>query len=490
MLSLNDMLKFYNSLAKKKQEFKPVNNRKARIYSCGPTVYDFAHIGNFRCYVFNDVLRRYLEYKGYEVQFVMNITDVDDKTIKNSKSAGKSSDPKQALKEFTQEYEKCFWEDMKALNNLKPSQITRAVEYIPQMKELVELINKNGYAYISEGSVYFDLEAYMKKHEYGKLLNIDLDNFKKGARISADEYEREQVQDFVLWKGFKDGEPHWDFMLDGKSLKGRPGWHIECSAMGYDVLGMPFDIHTGGIDLKFPHHENEIAQNSAGYGIETPVRFWVHNAYLMVEGRKMSKSLGNFYTLRDLISKGHTPREFRYVMIGAHYRQELDFRFSSLNDARNTLKRLDDFINMLKSSLSNGGESPCLDSDDISGIIEKVKSGFESAMDDDLNTPSALSAIFEFIKEINKASLSKESAKEVLELMKKFDSVLGILSVDSKKLFIADGSADDLKIKVLIEKRNKARQSKDYAKADKIRDELLSMGIEIRDAEGKTEWKH
>lgn len=285
----------YNTLTRKKEEFRPIKDNEIGLYTCGPTVYNYAHIGNLRSYIFADILVRTLRYNlGEEkVKWVMNITDVDDKTIRDSKIKYPDLPSMEALQKFTKEYEEYFWQDMQSLNVKTPDIITHATDqkYIAGMQELVKNIVDKGYGYIKEGSVYFDVQKFAKNHKYGNLINLDMAGFKAGTRVDADEYEKENVQDFVLWKGYKEGEPVWEFDLNGEKLPGRPGWHIECSAMGELELGCPFDIHTGGIDLKFPHHENEIAQSVVGYNCEQPINYWLHNEHLLVDGQRMGKKI-------------------------------------------------------------------------------------------------------------------------------------------------------------------------------------------------------
>ncbi len=486
------MITLYNALAKSKEPFVPIKDGEVCIYSCGPTVYDFAHIGNFRAYIFNDILRRFFEYEGYRVRSVMNITDVDDKTIRNAKERYPDKEQKDALLFFTREYEQHFWEDMKLLSNLVPHKITRASEYIVQMQELITKIYERGFAYVADGSVYFDLGAYLKKYQYGRLITLDLENFKKGARIDKDEYEREDVHDFVLWKAKKEGEPFWEYVFKGEELPGRPGWHIECSVMAGDALGIPFDIHTGGIDLKFPHHENEIAQDIAGFGVEMPVRFWLHNDHLKVEGRKMSKSLGNFYTLRDVLNRGYSAREFRYVLLSAHYRQELDFHFASLDAARAALKRIDDFMYFLDQSEEGAKKEK---REIISGVVvahenmrdNSLLRAFLEALDDDVNTPSALAVLFTIIKDVHTAQepLSVQKIQSIRRVFLAADRILG-LGIEKKQ---SSSLRDVDAIEALIKKRNDARKQGDFALADRIREEISALGIELRDSEEGTVWK-
>jgi cysteinyl-tRNA synthetase len=460
-------LQFYNTLTRRKEEFYTVHPGEVRMYTCGPTVYDFAHIGNFRAYVFGDLLHRYLKYKGYKVTYVMNITDVDDKTITGSQKE------KISLRDYTQRYKDAFFEDVKSLN-IEPADIyPEATLHINDMVGLVKILLQKGYAYQNEGSTYFKIANFPS---YGKLSHMDLEGLKAGARVSADEYEKEQVADFALWKGWdqKDGNIFWETEVG----KGRPGWHIECSVMSMKYLGKHFDIHTGGVDLIFPHHENEIAQSETATG-EKFVNFWLHNEHLMVEGRKMAKSFGNYYTLRDLLNKGYNPIAIRYLLLATHHRQQLNFTFDGLEASKNALQRLYDFVDNLK-IVKEGKNNPQVDE-----IISKTKQGFEDALDDDLNVSEALGVVFNLVKDINRLvedkSISKADAEKVLNLMNGFDSVLGILKREELVL--------DEEISKLIERRSKAREDKDFKLADQIRKDLEAKGIILEDTPQGIKWK-
>ena len=460
-------LRFFNTLTRNKEEFYTIHPGEVRMYTCGPTVYDFAHIGNFRAYIFGDILHRYLVYKGYRVTYVMNITDVDDKTISGSQKEGIT------LNEYTKRYRDAFFDDLKSLN-IKPAQIyPEATAHIKEMVELIKTLLTKGYAYANEGSTYYRIESFSP---YGKLSHMDKSGLKAGARVASDEYEKEQVADFALWKGWdeKDGEVFWETEVG----KGRPGWHIECSAMSMKYLGSHFDIHTGGVDLIFPHHENEIAQSEAATE-EKFVNFWLHNEYLMVEGRKMAKSLGNFYTLRDLLQKGYHPISIRYLLLSTHYRQQVNFTFDGLEAAKNALKRLYDFTDNLK-LVKEKKDNP-----EIVLILKKATTDFEAAMDDDLNTSEALGVLFTLVKDINRLmdekKISPSDSKQVLETIHKFDSVLGLLK--REELILDD------EVKSLIEKRIAARKAKDFKLADQIRKDLEERGIVLEDTSDGTKWK-
>jgi len=462
-------LKLYNTLKRKKQAFKPIHENEVRMYSCGPTVYNYVHIGNLRAYTFVDILRRYLKYKGYKLKHVMNITDVDDKTIRDSQKEHRS------LKEFTEFYTKAFFDDFNKLNIQMPDIIPKATEEIPGMIELVKILLKKKYAYKTEnGDIYFKISKFKK---YGKLALLDFDNLKKNAdgRLNnSDEYNKEDARDFALWKSYdkEDGDVFWETEIG----KGRPGWHIECSVMSSKYLGQPFDIHTGGVDLIFPHHTNEIAQSEAAYGKKF-VNFWMHNEHIMVNGQKMSKSLGNFFTLNDLLNKGYNPKAIRYELLSSHYRTKLDFREDNLNKINEVLQRFYDFLDKLDETKDE------INNKKVDILIKKAKKNFEKDMDNDLNISGGLAAIFEFMTSINKImnKISKEDAKKIKETMIRFDSVLGIMEHEKGSL--------DSDIEDLIKKREEARKNKDFKTADNIRDGLKQKGIVLEDTPQGIRWK-
>lgn len=464
------MLRFFNTLTRKKETFTPLEKGKVRMYTCGPTVYDFAHIGNFRTFVFEDVLRRWLEYRGYEVKHVMNITDVDDKTIRGSREHGIP------LKEYTQKYIAAFFEDIKALNIKRATILPKATEHIEEMVKLVEKLMEKGYAYRGEdGSIYYDISKF---ENYGKLSKIRVKELKAGARVKVDEYGKEEACDFALWKTWdeEDGDVFWETKLG----KGRPGWHIECSAMSMRYLGETFDVHTSGVDNIFPHHENEIAQSEAATGKKF-VNYWLHSEFLMVEGRRMAKSLGNFYTLRDLLKMGYDPMAVRYLLLSTHYRQQLNFTFEGLKAAKNTLDRLRGFMyRLLEAEGEECGEL-------LDKLMQKAKTSFEEAMDDDLNINIALASMFEFIREVNKLmdqnKLSMREAKKVYDLMMSLDKVLGVVGEIEKEEELPEG------IMKLIETREEARKVKDWETADEIRKELRAVGIILEDTLDGVKWR-
>ena len=460
------MLRLYNTLSRKKELFKPLHGKKVSMYTCGPTVYNAIHIGNLKSFLAEDVLKRYLLFRGFKVKHVRNITDVDDKTIRDSQKEGIS------LKEFTERHSKAFFEDIESARIMPADFYPKATEHIKEMVALVKLLLKKGYSYRGEdGSIYYNIKKFKG---YGKLAHIDFKTLKAGARVKQDEYEKGQAQDFALWKAWdaNDGNVFWETEIG----KGRPGWHIECSAMSMKYLGESFDIHSGGEDLIFPHHENEIAQSEAATGKKF-AKYWIHNAFLQVNGEKMSKSLGNFYTLRDL--KEYNPVAVRYLMISGHYRQPLNFTFEALRAAQNSLDRLNELAAKLE-------ETSGKDSGKIKKAIEKAGKKFEEAMDDDLNTPLAFAAIFEFVRETNslfdKGGIGKKDAKKAIDFLQRIDSVLAVMDFDKK----AEISKEDL---ALVKERERLRKEQRWAEADEIRKRLAEKGIMLNDTAQGTTWR-
>ena len=436
------VLKFYNTLGREKEVFKPIKKGQVNMYACGLTVYNYGHIGNYRAFVASDILRRYLEYSGYKVKKIVNITDVDDKTIKGSIKEGKK------LKDFTKKYEDAFFEDEKSLNIKPADKYPKATEHIKEMVEIIEKLLKKDYAYKTDDGIYFNIKKFK---DYGKLAKLKLDQLKEGARVDSDEYDKENAKDFALWKFYdnEDGDVFWDTKIG----KGRPGWHIECSAMSTKYLGQPFDIHTGAVDLIFPHHENEIAQSEASNNKKF-VNYWIHNEWLMVNGKKMSKSLGNFYTLRDLENLNHPIIALRYLFLTSHYRSQLNFTLKNLKNAENSLKRLKRIIRETK---------------DDKKTNQKYINQFKKTMDDDLNTPEALQVLWKLVRD--------KKAQGKINTIKEIDKVFGLDLFKSKKTIIPED------IQELIDKREKARKDKDWDKADKIRDKINKLGYQIDDTE-------
>ncbi len=458
------MLNIYNTESRKKEPISLATGQdKIRMYTCGPTIYHFAHIGNFRTYVVEDLFRRAILYFGMPIVQVMNLTDVDDKTIKGALNAGVS------LGEYTEKYKKAFFEDLEALNTQPVEIIAPATSYIDAMIAMIEKLLKKGVAYKGkDGDIFFSIKKFPS---YGRLSHLKLDELKEGAseRVT-DEYEKEAASDFVLWKAYKpdrDGDTFWESPFG----KGRPGWHIECSAMANALLGDSIDIHMGGVDNIFPHHENEIAQCEA-CNHSTFVRHWIHVEHLLVDGKKMSKSLGNFYTLRDLFAKGYASREVRYQLMTTHYRTQLNFTLDGLDSARHTLRRIDDFIYRLKKVKQEGGAS-------ISPYIADVRKAFKQALADDLNISVAISVLFDMIREINsrldQKALGLLASEEVIVFLKEVDQVLGVL-------FTQEEESIPPEIMEAFEKRQKARAAKDWGAADHARDFIQSKGYVIEDS--------
>jgi len=470
-------MKLYNTFTRKKEEFKPIRKNEVRMYSCGPTVYNFAHIGNFRSFIFVDILKRYLKFKKYKVKHVMNITDIDDKIIK------KCSANNFSLEEYTNKYQEAFFDDLNILNIQKADIFPKATAHISDMVNLIKKLLDKGIAYkTSDGSIFFNISKFP---DYGKLQKLNSDQMKKGKRVETDEYDKDSVYDFVLWKGYKpeDGDIFWETEIG----KGRPGWHIECSAMSTKYLGKTFDIHTGGVDLIFPHHENEIAQ-SEGANDQKFVNYWMHCEYLGLKDSKMSKSLGNTIYIKDLIDKKYSARAIRFVLLSVHYRQKLIFSSEQLDSAGKTLKKFDDFIYELKNV-----ESTNVKNEEVIFLTNEMLQKFENTMDDDLNISAALGVVFTFLKQINKFKstnkLSNLDRENIINSLKKIDSVLGIIFKESKSKLVDTINIDKKNIQEKIEERNEARKNKNWDKADKIRNELLKLGVELVDRKEGTTYK-
>jgi len=462
------VLRLFNTLGRRLEEFIPLQEGVVKIYTCGPTVYDYAHIGNFRTFVFQDLLRRYLKYKGYSVFQVQNLTDVDDKTIRAAREQGVS------LREYTDRYIEAYFQDIDTLGIERAEVYPRATEHIPEMVSLIKKLLEKGFAYFSEGSVYYRVSAFK---EYGKLSGIKIAGL-RAERVKSDEYSKEEARDFALWKAWdeEDGDVFWVTELG----KGRPGWHIECSAMSMKYLGETFDIHSGGVDLIFPHHENEIAQSEAVTG-KPLARYWVHCEHLLVNGQKMAKSLGNYFTLRDLLAKGYTPAAIRFLLLSAHYRDRLNFTFEGLMHAENTVRRLQEFNLRLSTAKPSSSE------DKLAESVKEYRRRFEEAMDNDLNTPAALAVFFEFMREVNKALDEDRASQRDLDMcrafLNSFNSIFNVITVTpyEEKL--------EPELQALIKEREEARRRKDWATADKIREELRRRGVLLEDTPQGVRWR-
>ena len=435
-------LKLYNTLTRKKEIFKPIKKNSVGMYVCGPTIYDHAHIGNLRAYLFADILRRYFEFKKYKIKEVMNLTDVDDKTIRDSQKKKKS------LKEFTLEYEKGFLEDIKSMNLELPEVIPKATEHIGEMVDLIKNLLKKKIAYKTEDGIYFSINKFK---DYGKLSGVKISELKTGAseRVGEDEYEKENAKDFALWKFYtkEDGNVFWETEIG----KGRPGWHIECSAMSMKYLGKSFDIHIGGEDLIFPHHENEIAQSEALTGKKF-VNYWLHNGWVLVDGKKMSKSLKNFYNLKDIVKKGYSPLHLRYFYLTKYYKQKFNFSWENLNAAKNSWQSLKNIISELKEDKE---------------INKKYLKEFEKAMDDDLNTPKALQVLWKLVRD--------KKAQGKWGTIKEMDKVFGLNLFEKEKI--------PKEILKLVKERVKARAEKDWKLADKLREKINKLGYSVDDTD-------
>jgi cysteinyl-tRNA synthetase len=480
-------ISLYNTLSRSTQPFTTADGSSVvRIYSCGPTVYNSAHIGNMRAFLIADLLQRVMRtVGGFDVQWVMNVTDIDDKTIRDSsphstewreEMGERSNDPNEALRSFTEYWTDGFLDDMQTLRvDLDHfDTMPRATDHIGIMMDLVRNIVASGYGYVSDGSVYFNVGTYSSAHAYGRLFTIDKENFQQGVRIDADEYDRESVSDFVLWKARKVGEPYWDLEIDGKVLPGRPGWHLECSAMSREYLGpLPFDVHTGGVDLRFPHHEDEIAQCCAGYGSEDQARFWIHNEFLEVEGKKMSKSLGNFFTLRDLIEKDIDPLDIRYAFLNSHYRSVYNFTFDGVKGARAARLRVQDYIWDLV-DMTDGYETAADD-------VQELRPVFE-ALADDLHTPRALAALHTYLSDHPAESLDGPAASRLLFELGQVNRVFNVWTAQPRPLIEVP---DD--VLAVAEARWKARTDANWKEADRLREVLKAMGWSMKD--GKEDYE-
>lgn len=474
-------IQLHNTLSGKLEPFVPQKPGEVRMYTCGPTVYDYAHIGNYRTFVFQDILRRFLKLRGFQLKHVMNLTDVDDRIIANAAAAGKN------IREYTEKFAQAFFDDCKALSIEAPEHWIRATDHIDDMVQLIQGLQEKTFTYASEGSIYYRIAKFPN---YGKLSKIDLTGIQPGARVDNDRYEKESARDFALWKAPKPGEHFWETAIG----PGRPGWHIECSAMAMKYLGETLDIHAGGIDLAFPHHENEIAQSEAATG-KPFARYWLHAEHLLVGGEKMSKSLGNFLTLRDLFARGHRPSAVRFALASVPYHKQLNFTFDGLTQATNSVERLRNFANRLQQGNFPAGKQK--------GMIERISKAheeFDAGLSDNLNTARALAAVFDLVRDTNtamdKGEFRQGDVDATQQFSATFDAVFAVLEDnDTQKLQAlgygrAEAALSDTEIDKLIAERNAAKKVRDFATADRIRKELANRGIILEDAkDGSVRWK-
>ena len=462
------MIKLFNSLSKEIEEFRPIKEGEVKIYTCGPTVYNIITIGNLRSNIFSDILAKTFRYFDYKVYNVVNLTDIDDKTIKGSKKSEIQGTPNEKLITYTSKYAQYFYEDIEKLNIDPPYKFEKATENIKEMEYIINKLYEKDIAYISDDGIYFNI---FKDKNHGRLTNIKLSDqeYNKSNRVIDDEYDKENAADFVLWKFKKEeDEPSWTIKIGEKEIEGRPGWHIECSAMNYKVHGPSLDIHTGGEDLKFPHHENEIAQSECAFS-SNYVNYWLHNEFVLVEGEKMSKSKGNIYTLRDIEDKGYHPLAWRELTLRSHYRSQLNFTLESLKAANNSVNKINEF----KVYLENLTPSSREDKKEIEEMVSSYRNKFEEAMKNDLDTPVALSSLYEFIREVYKLEdLTYNEINNIIRLLTDMDSILGLLKYEEEI---------PKEIIELAEKRKEARDNKDFKLADNLRDEIKSRGWNIKD---------
>jgi len=475
-------IRFHNTMSGQTEPFVPLVAGEVSVYTCGPTVYDFAHIGNFRTFVFQDVLRRYLKSKGFRVIQVMNLTDVDDRIIQKSAAAGVS------IREYTDKYIQAYLDDRRALNLEPPEHVARATEHIDDMVELIQRLTAKGFTYTSEGSTYYRIAKFPN---YGKLSKIDVAGMQSGARVDMDRYDKDNARDFALWKAPKPGEHFWETPIG----PGRPGWHIECAAMALKYLGDTLDIHSGGVDLTFPHHENEIAEAEAATG-EKFARYWLHAEFLLVDHEKMSKSVGNFATLRELFSHGHKPSSIRFLLASVPYRRQLNFTPESLQGAASSVERLRNFVSRLRAEKFSEGTSPA-----IAERAAKANEEFDRGLADDLNTAQALAAIFDLVRDANTAmdrgEFRRGDAAPVLDVMETFDAIFAVLRDDDaeklRSLGIGLASAallSDAEVEALVAERQAARKRRDFPASDRIRDQLAERGVILEDSrDGGVRWK-
>ncbi len=462
-------LRFYNTLTQQLEDFVPADGKTVRMYTCGPTVYNFVHIGNLRTFTFQDILRRWLRYRGFELNHVMNITDVEDKIIRNALAQ------KKTIQEYTSTYENAFLEDCAKLRLERPERLVRATEHIPEMVDAIETLSAKGFTYLSEGSTYYRIAKF---DGYGKLSHNDFSGIRAGARVDVDEYDKADARDFVLWKARKNDEPYWEAPLG----PGRPGWHIECSVMSMKYLGDTLDIHAGGVDLIFPHHENEIAQSEAISGHQF-ARFWMHSEHLLLDAQKMSKSVGNIFTLRELLAEGNAPEAIRYLLASVPYRKKLNFTLDVLKAAATSIERLRNFKLRLETDKLPEGVNPKLEERATAALT-----AFEAALDDDLNTAEALAAVFEYIRDVNTAMDAGEfltgNTAAALDFLARFDSIFDVLKPTAQA-----GGLTDEEVEKRIAERIAAKKSRNFTRADQIRAELLEEGIVLEDTKEGVRWK-
>jgi cysteinyl-tRNA synthetase len=460
-------MRIFNTLTRRIESLEPAEPGRVKLYTCGPTVYDYAHIGNFRTYVWEDLLRRTMKFLGFSVTQVMNITDIEDKIIAKAIAQG------MPLSAITEPFIAAFFEDLDVLGIERAEHYPRATEHIPEMIAIAQALEAKGLTYISQGSLYFRIDAF---RDYGRLSNLENREIKVGARVDSDEYDKDDARDFVLWKGHKEGEPAWDSPYGS----GRPGWHLECSAMSMKYLGESFDLHTGGVDNIFPHHENEIAQSEGATG-HPFVKYWMHAAHLMVDGEKMAKSKGNFYTVRDLLAKGHDPRVIRYLLLTTHYRTSLNFTFDGLARAGGELARFDALSARLEVGPRPAGRDATFD-----GKVAAIEAEVRAALADDLNVSGATGALFRLVREANAAldrnELPAQSAEGLVETLGRIDAVFGVLAKKAPELI-------DPEIEALIASRQDARRAKNFAESDRIRDLLAGKGIVLEDTPAGVRWR-
>ncbi len=473
-------IRLHNTLSNQTEPFVPLKPGEVTMYTCGPTVYDYAHIGNYRTFVFQDILRRFLKLRGFRLNHVMNLTDVDDRIIANAAAKNAS------IRDYTEKFAQAFFDDCKTLSIESPERWVRATDNIDAMVQLIQRLQEKTYTYPSEGSIYYRIAKFP---DYGKLSKIDITGIQAGARVDNDRYEKESARDFALWKAPKPGEHFWDTPIG----RGRPGWHIECSAMAMKYLGETIDIHTGGVDLTFPHHENEIAQSEAATGKHF-VRYWLHAEHLLVEGEKMSKSLGNFFTLRDLFAKGYKPSALRFALASVPYRRQLNFTFDGLQQAASAVERLRNFADRLAQGKFTPGQSA------MSKRIAKAAADFDAGLSDDLNTAQALAAAYDLVREANvaidKGEFRRDDVAAAKEFLANFDRVFAVLEDnDAAKLNElgygkgADALSDS-EIEKRIAERDAARKRRDFASSDRVRQELAERGIILEDnRDGSVRWK-